>query len=93
MVVWIDSHTEEYFGGGERGQRLACNLLQGIDLESGLEVNRDEAFPGYNIEPAIQCSVLNICEEDHWVRVAVSEEEGRIAVGRNDGIISIFEYV
>jgi hypothetical protein len=37
--------------------------------------------------------VFEISEDDQWVRVALSEQEGRIAVGTHDGLVSVLEYV
>jgi len=35
---------------------------------------------------------FNVCEDDAWTRVAIDEEEGRVAIGRVDGTIMVFEY-
>jgi len=40
----------------------------------------------------MEVSVFNVCEDDAWTRVAIDEEEGRVAIGRVDGTIMVFEY-
>jgi hypothetical protein len=87
MAVWIDSHTEDYFGRSDRGQRLAGCLLPAKDSI------KEELAPDLLIDATTRSSVLDVSEDDKWVRVALSEEEGRIAVGSNDGFISVLEYV
>jgi hypothetical protein len=87
MAVWLDSHTEDYFGRGDRGQRLAGCLLPAKDSV------KEELAPDLLTDATTQSSVLDVSEDDKWVRVALSEEEGRIAVGCNDGFISVLEYV
>lgn len=87
MAVWLDSHIEDYFGRGDRGQRLAGCLLPAQD-----SVKEEVALTSL-LDSTMWSSVFAISEDDKWVRVAVSEEEGKIAVGSNDGFISVLEYV
>jgi hypothetical protein len=88
-AIWIDSHTEDYFGRGDMGQRLAGSFHtitatgEGNDETTALEAR---------IESTTDSSVFDISEEDRWVRVAVDEGEGRIAVGSVDGMITILDY-
>ncbi|KAG5643356.1 hypothetical protein DXG03_001038 [Asterophora parasitica] len=93
-AVWIDSHAEDYFKRGDCGQRLAGSL-QGAGI-SGPRAN-DEG-DGRGMESSTEMgsakwsSVFGYCENDQWTRVAVDEEEGRIAVGYMDGTIRVHEY-
>jgi hypothetical protein len=88
MAVWLDSHTEDYFGRGDRGQRLAGCLLPAEIGNTTEDLAQDSQSSS-----AVRPSVFEISEDDQWVRVALSEEEGRIAVGTYDGLISVLEYV
>ena len=84
MAIWLDSHAENYVGRGDQGQRLAGCLIAAKDsIEEVLA-------PG---DTTTRPSVFDVSEDDRWVRVALSEEEGRIAVGSSDGFISVLEYV
>lgn len=83
MAIWLDSHTEDYFGRGDRGQRLAGCLLPTKD-----DVKEDSAP-----DSTTRSSVFGISEDDKWVRVALSEEEGRIVVGSSNGCVSVLEYL
>ncbi|TFK71671.1 hypothetical protein BDN72DRAFT_895502 [Pluteus cervinus] len=80
-AIWFDSHTEDYFGHADRGQRLAGRSLRTEPVE-------DE---GVVLSSAATC-VYGVREVDAWVRLAMCEEEGIIAVGAADGEISIRKY-
>ncbi|KAG6909365.1 hypothetical protein DXG01_000804 [Tephrocybe rancida] len=87
-AVWIDSHTEDYFGRGDCGQRLAGSRpLEILDVE-------DEDFyeDSNEMESSMDSSVFGYCEYDEWGRVAVDEEEGRIAIGHLNSTIVVHEY-
>lgn len=84
-AIWIDSHTEDYFARGDRGQRLAGSFTAAVGRV-------DEDASRVSVESTIESSVFSVCEDDTWTRVAVDEEEGRIAVGGIDGTIMILEY-
>ncbi|GLB41614.1 hypothetical protein LshimejAT787_1002140 [Lyophyllum shimeji] len=89
-AVWIDNHTEDYFGCGDCGQRLAGSLpgvTTAVDWE-GDEWHEDST----KVESSMDASVFSYCENDQWTRLAVDEEEGRIAVGYLDGNIVVHEY-
>ena len=90
-AVWIDSHTEDYFFHADRGQRLAGRFSPSspyLDTEEDEGVELSDQIP-----TAAATSVYSYHEEDSWVRIALDEEEGRIFLGRADGIITILEYV
>jgi hypothetical protein len=89
-AVWIDSHTEDYFFHADRGQRLAGRLLPLPYF--GAEEDEEAEFPD-QIATVAATSVYSYHEEDSWVKIALDEEEGRIFLGRNDGLITILEYV
>ncbi|KIM44443.1 hypothetical protein M413DRAFT_24939 [Hebeloma cylindrosporum] len=89
-AVWIDSHTEDYFFHADRGQRLAGMLAPSpyFGTEEDEEVELSD-----QIATAAATSVYAYHEEDSWVKVALDEEEGRIFLGHDDGLIMILEYV
>jgi len=86
-AVWIDSHTEDYFFRADRGQRLAGKFSPYVGTEEGEEVELSD-----QIANATATSVYSYHEEDSWVRIALDEEEGRIFLGRVDGLITVLEY-
>lgn len=87
-VLWTDSHTEDYFNHADRGQRLAGRFSTYIG-----DGDDDEVELSDQIATASAASVYAYQEEDSWVRVALDEAEGRIALGRDDGVISILEFI
>jgi len=87
-AIWIDTHTEDYFGRSGRGQRLAAILIATSEAEDHLDEVSEEDY----IVPTMDVSVFGVCEEDNWTRVAVHEEEGRVAIGSIDGTVTILEY-
>ncbi|KAG5653610.1 hypothetical protein H0H81_011982 [Sphagnurus paluster] len=84
-AVWIDNHTEDYFGHGECGQRLAGTLLATSD-------HQDMHEDYYEAESSMGSTVFEYCESDEWTRVAIDNNEGMIAVGHLDGTIVVREY-
>lgn len=86
-ALWIDTHTEDYFGRSGRGQRLAASLATTSEAGDHLEAGEEDY-----IAPTMDASVFGVCEEDNWTRVAVDEEEGRVAIGSLDGTVTILEY-
>jgi hypothetical protein len=86
-AVWIDSHTEDYFFHGDHGQRLAGRFSPYVSTEED-----EEAELSDRIATATATSVYSHHEEDSWVRIALDEEEGRIFLGRDDGLITVLEY-
>jgi hypothetical protein len=86
-AVWFDSHTEDYFGQSDRGQRLAGRVL-----DTRLCADRIGDVSGQ--APNVMAStVFGVRELDGWIRLAIDEEEGRLAVGCVDGDIVLFEYI
>ncbi|KAJ7221949.1 hypothetical protein C8J57DRAFT_1536514 [Mycena rebaudengoi] len=79
-ALWIDSHTEDYFAHAMEGQRLAGTLLSSIEVPDQAAAATDNM-------------VFNVREKDGWVRIAIEEQEGRIAVGTSKAEITISEYV
>ncbi|KAJ3561594.1 hypothetical protein NP233_g10099 [Leucocoprinus birnbaumii] len=82
-IIYTDSHTETYFNQSDFGQRLAGTRI-------------DEQ-PGDGTEGPIgtmvgESSVYEITERDEWTRIALQEEEGRIAIGHVDGRITVLDY-
>lgn len=88
-AIWTDSHTEDYFDRADQGQRLAGSFhpLPVMSYD-------EDATPRHEtrIESTGESTVFDISEEDQWVRVAVDEEEGRIALGSTEGMITILNY-
>ena len=87
--MWIDSHTEDYFGHSDCGQRLAGRYSSGLMTED----HEDEEVPlSDQLASTAATSVYRVQEADSWVRLALDECEGRIAIGHVDGKISILGY-
>lgn len=86
-ALWIDSHTEDYFGHSDRGQRLAGRFSPSLTSE---EVTSVELID--QVASTAARSVYDVSENDSWVRLALDEEEGRIALGSVDGQISVLEF-
>lgn len=89
-AVWIDSHTEHYFFHADCGQRLAGRLL--LSPNFGTEGDEEDELPD-QIAAVAATSVYSYHEEDSWLKIALDEEEGRIFLGRDDGLITILEYI
>ncbi|KDR80792.1 hypothetical protein GALMADRAFT_241233 [Galerina marginata CBS 339.88] len=87
-AIWTDSHTEDYFNHADRGQRLAGRFSPYISGEEDEGVELSD-----QVATALATSVYAYQEEDSWVRVAFDETEGRIVVGRDDGNISVLEFI
>lgn len=97
-ALWIDSHTEDYYGHSDSGQRLAGLLLTSAISDSSAEDNdSDESGGGDDVSTHVASSVMasstfNVREDDEWVRVALDDGEGRIAVGSKSGEIIVSQY-
>ncbi|KAG6849616.1 hypothetical protein H0H93_006900 [Arthromyces matolae] len=90
-AIWIDSHTEDYFGRGDLGQRLAGSSARRTgDAEVDQSLQQDEGPT--EMESSVDSAVFGYNENELWTRVAVEEEMGRVAVGFLDGNIEIREY-
>ena len=87
-AVFIDSSTEDHFGQSDHGQRLAGELLShsAIPDDSGDENN-------YHAPGGSASMVFQVKASDQWIRAAVSEESGRIAIGCVDGGVHVLEYI
>lgn len=90
-ALWIDSHTEDYFGHSNHGQRLAGSIL--TMEESEYLDDSDNVDPSNQIASSVMASIVfGVKEHDEWVRLALDEEEGRIAVACASGEISLCDY-
>jgi hypothetical protein len=95
-AVWFDSNTEEFYGPGT-GQRVAgiFTSLPPVDNDedrsqhSHQEAREFTAASVLHMEPS---SIFASQNQDSWVNIAVDEVEGRIALGREDGGVDLFEY-
>lgn len=88
-AVWLDSHTEDFYYHGEVGQRLA-----GLMLSPPMEDLEDSEIRAADQNTQASASIVfGVHETDDWNRVAIDEEEGRIAVGSVNGEIMIDDYV
>jgi hypothetical protein len=85
-ALWIDSHTEDYFDHAVEGQRLAGTLFTVVDPGTEAVALNDQGAS------ATASMVYQVREDDGWIRIAVEEEEGRIAVGTSSAEITILEY-
>ncbi|KAJ6607030.1 hypothetical protein B0H10DRAFT_2073535 [Mycena sp. CBHHK59/15] len=86
-ALWIDSHTEYYFDHAVEGQRLAGTLFTSVDAGAEVLALTDQAAS------ATASMVFQVRADDGWVRIAIEEQEGMIAVGTTTAEISIFEYI
>ncbi|KAJ7132324.1 hypothetical protein C8R44DRAFT_871294 [Mycena epipterygia] len=86
-ALWIDSHTEDYFDHAVEGQRLAGTLFTTVDAGGQAAALSDE------VASATASMVYQVREDDGWIRIAIEEEEGKIAVGTSTAEITIFEYI
>jgi hypothetical protein len=82
-ALWLDSHTEDWLGPSDRGQRLAGKLVQ---------VATDSSSVNWQ-DNSKASMVFHVREDDMWNKVAVNEQAGRVAVGYVNGAITLFEYV
>lgn len=94
-AMWIDNHTEDHFEHGQQAQRLASQVLAplgGADLES--EASNEESDPEEEerVVSTLDVSVMSWNEKDSWTKIAVHEEEGRIALGHATGEITLVSY-
>lgn len=84
-ALFIDSHTEDYFGHGDHGQRLAGEILSHGPTDSTEETD-------YHVPSGMASVIFGVRENDIWNRVAMDEEAGRIAVGSIDGTVRLFDF-
>jgi hypothetical protein len=81
-ALWLDSHTEDWLGPSDRGQRLAGML---VDVAG-------ESSPVNWHDNSKASMVFRVREDDQWNKIAMDEESGRVAVGYVNGSITLFEY-
>jgi len=81
-ALWLDSHTEDWLGPSDRGQRLAGKLVAVVEEPSSVCLQ----------ESSNASMVFRVREDDMWNKIAMDEESGRIAVGYVDGSITLLEY-
>lgn len=87
-AVFIDSSTEDYFGHSDHGQRLGGEVL------SHATIPDDNGDGNNHHAPSGSASmVFQVKASDQWIRAAMSEESGRIAIGCVDGGVHVLEYV
>ena len=89
-AIWTDSHTEDFFGHADGGQRLAGAFLRGRDIQDEADKEVELSDQIANVAAA---SVYSVQEEDSWVSLALDEAEGRIVIGYHDGRISVLDYI
>jgi len=87
-AMWLDSHTEDYFGQSDRGQRLAGSITLAHDRD--LHQAHQETTGA--VETTLESSVFRYNEGDDWNCLAVDEDEGKVAIGCNNGTILLLEY-
>lgn len=78
-VLWLDSHTEDWVGPSDCGQRLAGRML----IATGESKSQHGSHASM---------VFRVRDDDLWNKIAIDEESGRIAVGYVNGSITLFEY-
>ncbi|KAF7798705.1 hypothetical protein EIP86_009929 [Pleurotus ostreatoroseus] len=107
-ALWLDAQTDSCCPAqaGDCGQRIAGKLLRFPSPPSSdqqpdmprhavnLEVNAEKAAPpGNNAEADTPVNVFHIQQEnDTWSRLALCDEQGRIAIGCTDGRIVVYDY-
>lgn len=79
-ALWLDSHTEDWMGPSDHGQRLAGRILTATGESSTSQHGSHASI------------VFRVRDDDLWNKVAIDEESGRIAVGYVNGSITLFEY-
>ncbi|KAK2462750.1 hypothetical protein APHAL10511_005268 [Amanita phalloides] len=89
-ALWIDNHAEEYFATATRGQRIAGLSCPTLLKESAC--NAEEALQDEWKSCTMAAAVYAIQKGEGWTKLAMDEEEGRIAVGSEDGQILIIDY-
>ncbi|KXN86191.1 hypothetical protein AN958_10379 [Leucoagaricus sp. SymC.cos] len=82
-IIYIDSHTETYFGHSDFGQRLAGTRIDERSPDGGV------GQVGMMVR---ESSVYQVSERDEWTRIALEEEEGKIAIGHVNGRITLLDY-
>ncbi|KAJ7065281.1 hypothetical protein C8F01DRAFT_1125023 [Mycena amicta] len=87
-ALWIDSHTEDHFAHAVEGQRLAGIVLSVTEGEGGETGDVREL-----VASSRASTVYDVREDDGWTRVAVNDEEGKIALGTTSGEITILQYI
>lgn len=81
-IIYIDSHTESYFRHSDFGQRLAGTRMD----------ERSNSGGGEESIMVRESSVYTTSERDQWSKIALQEEEGKIAIGHVDGRITVLDY-
>ncbi|TCD67382.1 hypothetical protein EIP91_012417 [Steccherinum ochraceum] len=78
-ALWMDAQTDpDPTQAGDHGQRIATRMLS---KNTGQPVYEDVT------------RVLQICEtENLWSRLAMDEEEGKVAIGHKDGTVTLLDY-
>ncbi|KAG2143778.1 uncharacterized protein EDB93DRAFT_1105114 [Suillus bovinus] len=79
-VLWLDSHTEDWEGPSDCGQRLAGRMLTATGGSSTSQRGSHASM------------IFRVRNDDLWNKVAIDEESGRVAVGYVNGSITLFEY-
>ncbi len=86
-ALWIDDHAEDHHSADTRGQRVAglfCpKLLEAADSTDELDEWKTSTMAA---------TVYGVQKGEVWSRLAMDEEEGRIAIGCSDGQILINDY-
>lgn len=92
-ALFIDSDAEDQLGHRDFGQRLAGMTLSS---PSTVEIEEYQGSPMKTLRGeryGTATSVYRIRDSDGWVKVAMSEESGRIALGSETGEITLLEYI
>ena len=101
-AMWLDAHTDGAAPAqaGDRGQRVAAKTLRfhppshgGVLPRHAVELDAGNGFAQPDDESESPVVVFNVQEEnDNWVKLAVCDEEGWVAIGCTDGRILVYEY-
>lgn len=81
-ALWLDSHTEDFYGMAT-GQRLAGrSLVIDVDAEEIDDTGRS----------SLATSCYERHEQDNWTRIALDEEDAKIALASDAGNITVMEF-
>lgn len=105
-ALWLDAQTDLPSQAGDRGQRVAGKVLRHVPPPSeenqeprhavNLDVQINEASAGRvdaGLSRTTQPSLFHLQEDaEDWTRLAVCDDEGRIAVSCMDGRVMVYDY-
>ncbi|KAF8661383.1 hypothetical protein AX16_001476 [Volvariella volvacea WC 439] len=96
-AVWLDSHSEDHFGSADYGQRIAGRILtKPSHYNENIKCNPPAGGIANSKDMASESKAImefDFSEDDRWTKVAMVEEEGRLAVASTHGEVLVYDYV